>query len=99
MLPRQIIMLIGVWVIVFLFLGIPIGWKQAFAVLTGLAIIFLAYRLPAPQKSTDEHAIPFVEHKSDSRESAPETSVSDVTIPEETQPLQDITKTDQSTTL
>jgi len=42
---RQWIVIIGVWVMVFLFLGFPSSWEKVFAILTGLLIIFLAYRI------------------------------------------------------
>jgi cell division protein FtsW (lipid II flippase) len=42
---RQWIVIIGVWVMVFLFLGFPSSWEKAFAILTGLVIILFAYRI------------------------------------------------------
>ena len=60
---RQWIVIIGVWVMVFLFLGFPSSWEKVFAILTGLLIIFLAYRIrfkeAVPSKEsvfTDQHA-------------------------------------------
>jgi cell division protein FtsW (lipid II flippase) len=42
---RQWIVIIGVWVMIFLFLGFPASWEKAFAILTGLVIIIFAYRI------------------------------------------------------
>jgi hypothetical protein len=42
---RQWIVIIGVWVMVFLFLGFPSSWEKALAILTGLLVIFIAYRI------------------------------------------------------
>ncbi len=44
---RQLLVLIGVWIMVFLFLGFPIMWHKILAVVSGLVIIVMAYRLPA----------------------------------------------------
>lgn len=48
---RQLLTLIGVWVMIFLFLGIPPLWHKILAVVTGLAVIAIAYSLPAPDSS------------------------------------------------
>jgi len=42
---RQWVVLIGVWVIVFLFLGFPSSWEKVLAIATGLLIISMAYRI------------------------------------------------------
>jgi cytoskeletal protein RodZ len=42
---RQWIVIIGVWVMIFLFLGFPSSWEKVFAILTGLLVIFMAYRI------------------------------------------------------
>lgn len=41
---RQKLSLIGIWIAIFPFLGIPLSWKQAIAVLTGIGIIYVAYK-------------------------------------------------------
>lgn len=43
---RQFLCVLGVWVAIFLFLGFPEVWHNILAVITGLVIIFVAYRLP-----------------------------------------------------
>jgi hypothetical protein len=42
-------MLLGVWVIVFLFLGFPPFWDKIFALITGLAIIAVTIQLRPEQ--------------------------------------------------
>jgi len=42
---RQRIVIIGVWVMIFLFLGFPSSWEKALAILTGLLVIVMAYRI------------------------------------------------------
>jgi MFS-type transporter involved in bile tolerance (Atg22 family) len=49
---RQFLMLIGVWVAIFLFLGFPLVWHKIIGVISGLAIIAIAYSFgPVAQKS------------------------------------------------
>lgn len=59
---RQLLCLLGVWVAVFLFLGLPSSWHLAIAVITGLLIVIIAYTLPAPAK-TAEPKETFTENK------------------------------------
>jgi hypothetical protein len=49
---RQWIVIIGVWVMVFLFIGFPSSWEKAFAILTGLVIIVFAYRIRFKENSS-----------------------------------------------
>jgi hypothetical protein len=59
---RQIVILLGVWIIVLPFLGFPESWRTILFMITGLYLIIVAYRLQAEsRKSTAE--VPFVEHK------------------------------------
>ncbi len=43
---RQWLCIMGVWVMIFLFLGFPIGWHKIILVISGLIIIAIAYNLP-----------------------------------------------------
>ena len=45
---RQLLCVLGVWVMVFLFLGLPSEWDKTFAVVSGLLIVIVAYTLPTP---------------------------------------------------
>ncbi len=44
---RQLLCLLGVWIMIFLFLGFKSSWDQVIAVVTGLVIVVIAYNLPA----------------------------------------------------
>ena len=59
-------MIIGVWVILILQLGFPDSWDRFLLVLTGLIIIFMAYRMKAELGSTDSprNERPYVDHHS-----------------------------------
>lgn len=64
-------MILGLWMIVFLFLGFPSGWDKAIAAITGVLVIGLAYKM-APVSNEDAKAsnpsLNFVEHKSEPTE-------------------------------
>lgn len=61
---QQILMLLGVWVIVFLFLGFPQEIDKILALLTGIVIVITSY-LTRPNPPKNKSDIPFVEHKTD----------------------------------
>ena len=62
-------MLLGVWIAIFLFLGFPSAWEELLAVVSGIVIIGIAYRMvPEVKISAGQEAhkdIPYVEHKAD----------------------------------
>ena len=58
-------MLFGVWVAIFLFLGLPDSWHSILAIITGVCIIITAYSLRAEGVDTKSSHIPYVEHKAD----------------------------------
>lgn len=64
---RQFLCLLGVWVMVFLFLGFPSGWHRPIALVSGLIIIVIAYNLPA--------AVRPISTSSSTGSSSPETFV------------------------
>lgn len=49
---RQWLSLLGVWVMVFLFLGFPSMWHKIIAILSGLIIVGISYNL-APENKND----------------------------------------------
>ena len=67
----QWISVLGLWVIIFLFLGFPAGWDEGIAIVSGLIIILLAYRGGVAERKQEtpvaEHAqsasSTFVENK------------------------------------
>lgn len=78
---RQLLILLGIWVMVFTFLGFPPAWKQVFAVAAGAIIVTIAVASkPKERPQPNKSAVPFVEHKT-----------MDMRAPSES-----ITKTDQS---
>lgn len=47
---RQWLSVMGVWVMIFLFLGFPSSWHRIIALLSGIIIIGIAYNIPQEQK-------------------------------------------------
>ncbi len=83
MTKKQFLILLGVWVILFLFLHFPSTWDKIFAVLTGLLVIIVAFKFKTPSKTASIGQVPYVEHKS---------SAQPRIVPEESgQKIQDIT--------
>jgi hypothetical protein len=58
---RQWVVIIGVWVAVFLFLGLPSSWEKVLSLLTGLLIIVMAYRIRLKEKQPGNGA-PFADN-------------------------------------
>jgi len=59
---RQVLMLLGALVAIFLFLGFPQTFDKVIAVFLGLLIIVVAYRLPVVTIDR-KSGIPYAEHK------------------------------------
>ncbi|NDB58409.1 hypothetical protein EB001_08180 [bacterium] len=47
---RQILCILGFWVMIFLFLGVPSLWHKIIAGVSGLVIILISYNLPHEKK-------------------------------------------------
>ena len=69
MAKKQWISVLGLWTMVFLFLGFPSTWDKWLAVITGILIIAIAYKMnpekKAPATAADAHSetsAPFVEN-------------------------------------
>ncbi len=62
---RQLLCVLGVWVMALLFLGIPSSFHKILAILTGLAIIFISYNLSPEERVDDENEkeSPYIENK------------------------------------
>lgn len=60
-------MILGIWVIVFLFLGFPSTWDKILAILSGFFIIVISYRMTPPPETKKESGqnMPYVESKSE----------------------------------
>ncbi len=59
---RQWLCLMGVWVMIFLFLGVPSLWHKIIALVTGLIIIAIAYSLPHEKSSQSGNGSVFIEN-------------------------------------
>lgn len=60
---RQTIMLLGVWVMILFRLGFPAQIREFIALLTGVAIIFVASRIKTDAKPTSASSVSYVEHR------------------------------------
>lgn len=62
---RQLLMILGVWVMLILYLGFPAHWDKFLLLVTGLVIIFIAYRMKddRPGKG-DGYEKPYVDYQS-----------------------------------
>ncbi len=85
---RQLLMLLGILVISFLFLGLPFIFDRILAVIVGLIVVAVAYRLPPEPKSALSR-MPYVEHRSAAPASSEKVekagSMSDIRSPYENQ--------------
>lgn len=59
---RQWLCLMGVWVMIFLFLGVPSLWHKIIALVSGIIIIAIAYNLPQEKKSQSGNGSVFIEN-------------------------------------
>ncbi len=62
---RQVLMVLGIWIMIFLFISFPATWDKIFALITGMAIIVIAFKLPPQIKASSADRIPYVENKND----------------------------------
>ncbi len=53
---RQWLTVLGAWVMIFLFLGVPSAWHKIIALATGLIVIAIAYNLPADTKKENKNS-------------------------------------------
>ncbi len=60
---KQILILLGVWIILFTFLGFPEFWDKIIALITGILIVTISYFLPSKQEDNTTVNLPFVEYK------------------------------------
>lgn len=52
----------GVWVMIFLFLGVPSLWHKIIALISGIIIVAIAYNLPHEKSSQSGNGSVFVEN-------------------------------------
>lgn len=60
---QQILMILGIWIAIILFLGFPSGWDKAFALISGLLVAGIAWSMRSPRTARPSASVPFVEHK------------------------------------
>jgi hypothetical protein len=65
---ERTLLLIGLWVVILPFLGFPNSWREVFFVITGLAVIYLAYLFNLEAKArlpkSDNNSQTFVDNVS-----------------------------------
>jgi hypothetical protein len=54
---RQWLCIFGVWVAVFLFLGLPPSWHKIISVITGIVIVSISYNLPHERGSSKSESL------------------------------------------
>lgn len=73
---KQFLILLGIWVMAFLFLGFPAAWDKAFALLTGFLIVIMAFRISRSGSNIEANVnvrtnstnnLPYIEHKTDTK--------------------------------
>ena len=63
---RQWLCILGVWIIIFLFLGFPSYLDRTISVISGIIIILIAYNLPQEQNRVlSERDSAFIENNKD----------------------------------
>ena len=60
---RQLLIILGIWVMAFLFLGFPSTWDKIFSLITGLLIVAVAFKFKTVDKIDTNANVPFKEHK------------------------------------
>jgi hypothetical protein len=88
MTKRQFLIVLGVWIMAFLFLGFPSYMDKIFSLITGLLIIVIALKFDALNKIVSAKPVSFVEHKN-SVQTPVASSASSATVTSDT-----ITKSD-----
>lgn len=78
---RQVLMLIGVAVAAFLFVGIPSSWDAPIALALGILTVFVAYSLAPERDPRAGRPVPYVEYKAAFKAPVRSTSASRTTPP------------------
>ena len=90
---RQVLIVLGVLVMIFLFLGFPPEWDKILALVFGLLIIVVSFRIRSTPKPVAPDRVPYVEHRASTVVTpAPISSQATNTGPADT-----ITSTDSTT--
>lgn len=60
---KQLLIVLGIWVMIFLFINFPSTMDKILALVTGLLIIVIAFKLRSESTPPLKKNIPYVEHK------------------------------------
>lgn len=61
---RTVLILVGAWIIFFLFLGFPAAYDKVFAIVIGAIVLIIGLKERVASKViTEQTATPYVEHK------------------------------------
>ena len=72
---RQVLILLGIWIAVFLFLGFPPAGDRALALVSGLLVVWIAFRMRPAQRDIPEERMPYAEHKNQTPETAADAPI------------------------
>jgi hypothetical protein len=80
---RQFLIILGVWVMIYLFLGFPPEYDKTFSLIVGILIIIIAIKSKPAAVQIPADRMPYVEHKSIAKAPAatPAPSVSSTVTP------------------
>lgn len=62
---RKTLIIIGVWMIVFLFIGFPSTWDKLFAIVTGIIVLSIGLKDKSCIKKMSNGSTTYVEYKND----------------------------------
>ncbi|MEK7609662.1 MAG: hypothetical protein AAB470_00885 [Patescibacteria group bacterium] len=63
---RQVLIIIGIAIMAFLYVGFPLALDKILALVFGAIILIIAFRLKPPARQNSLSQVPYVEHKNNS---------------------------------
>ncbi|MDB5239091.1 MAG: hypothetical protein JWO00_426 [Candidatus Parcubacteria bacterium] len=60
-------MVLGVWILILPYLGFPDDWKKNIALVTGILVVIIAYKVKpdAVSRISDAQNLPYIEHRNE----------------------------------
>ncbi len=89
-------MILGVWVMVFLFLGLPSVWDKLLSLGVGLVIVLIATSFKPPMKTVSPDRVPYMEHRASPRQSTKPSDIPRDSMTVDTPIEHPITSTDST---
>ena len=89
-------MILGVWVMFFLFLGLPSMWDKLLSLGVGLVIILIALSFKPAVKTVSSDRVAYVEHRAAPKQSHKSTDAAATSQPTNIPTAQSITSTDST---